>query len=176
MNTLSCTITGHRPDRFSFRYNEQAPLCGKIKAALAEQIKAHYDMGVRLFYVGGAVGVDTWAAEIILELKRQKEYADMELFIAIPFPEQAERYTDGQTKRYDRILGQCDHKKIISRHFSPVAYKRRDYFMADNSQYLIAVYDRDKSIRSGTGMTTNYAIKKGLHITYIHPDTADVNT
>ena len=47
--------------------------------------------------------------------------------------------------------------------------------MVDNSQYLIAVYDQDRSIRSGTGQTVNYAIKKRRGITFIHPDTAAVS-
>jgi len=39
----------------------------------------------------------------------------------------------------------------------------------------LAVYDNDKAIRSGTGMTVHYAEKKGLPITLIHPDTAKVS-
>lgn len=172
---LSCAITGHQPQRFKFKYNEQAPLCCAIKAALAELIKVLYDKGVRLFYVGGAVGVDTWAAEIIIDLKRDEQFSDMKLFCAIPFPEQSNKFKDRPKKRYEKILNQCDYKKIVSRQYSPVVYKRRNYFMVDNSQYLIAVYDQDRSIRSGTGQTVNYAIKKGLDIVFIHPDTAGIS-
>ena len=71
-------------------YNEQAPLCRQIKAAIEEQVKTYYEKGVRRFYVGGTVGVDTWAAEIIIELKKHDDYCDIELFCAIPFPEQTE--------------------------------------------------------------------------------------
>lgn len=172
-NKLSCAITGHNPQRFKFKYNEQAPLCRKIKAALTEQIKALYQKGVRVFYVGCAVGVDTWAAEIIIELKQQADYGDMELFCAIPFPEHTEKFTDGQKKRYENILSQCTDKEVISRHYSPVVYKRLNYYLVDRSQYLIAVYDQDKSERSGLGQTVNYAVKKGLQITFIHPDTSE---
>ena len=53
------------------------------------------------------------------------------------------------------------------------AYKRRDYYMVDHSVCGIAVYDLDKSVRSGTGMTYNYAVlKKKLPVTVIHPDHA----
>ena len=40
---------------------------------------------------------------------------------------------------------------------------------------VLAVYDNDCSIRSGTGMTVNYARKKGLPITLIHPDKATIS-
>ena len=47
--------------------------------------------------------------------------------------------------------------------------------MVDRSVCGIAVYDLDKSIRSGTGMTYNYAVlKKKLPVTVIHPDTDSI--
>lgn len=174
MSKLSCAIIGEKPQRFKFKYNEQAPLCRKIKQALKEQIKLHYEKGVRVFYVGCAVGVDTWAAEIIHELKAQEAFSEIELFCAIPFPEQSDTFTAGQKKRYQNILSQCDNQETVSRHYSPVVYKRQHYHMIDNSAYLIAVYDGDRSERSGLDQAINYASKKELQATFIHPDTAKV--
>lgn len=39
------------------------------------------------------------------------------------------------------------------------AYKARNYYMVDHADILVAVYDNNRSIRSGTGMTVNYAYK-----------------
>ena len=175
MNKLSCAITGHNPQRFKFKYNEQAQLCQSIKTALEGQIKDLYSIGVRLFYVGCAVGVDTWAAEIIIDLKQQAEYAEIELFCTVPFPDHTERFTDGQKKRLQHILNNCTQQEVISRKYSPTAYKRLNYYMVDSSQYLIAVYDQDKSDRSGLGQMVNYAVKNKLQISFIHPDTATAN-
>lgn len=175
MEKLSCAILGDKPQRFKFKYNEQAPLCRKIKTAIAVQLKTLYEKGVRTFYVGCAVGVDTWAAEIILELKQRPEFSEMQLFCAIPFPEQHSTFTAGQKKRYQSILDGCDGKEIVSRHFSPVVYKRLHYYMIDRSQHLIAVHDRGESERSGLAQAVNYAIKNDLQITIIHPDTAVIS-
>lgn len=175
MNKLSCAITGNNPQRFKFKYNEEAPLCRSIKKAIAEQIKLLYDKGVRIFYVGCAVGVDTWAAEILIDLKQQAEFSDIELFRVIPFPDHTEKFTDGQKKRYAYILKHCTHNETINRHYSPVAYKRLNYFMVDKSQYLIAVHDQDKNEQSGLRQMLNYAIKNNLQITFINPDTAQVS-
>jgi uncharacterized phage-like protein YoqJ len=172
MDKLSCAIAGHNPQRFKFKYNEEAPLCRSLKAALMEQIKTLYSKGVRIFCVGCAVGVDTWAAEIVLELKQQTDFSDIEIFCAIPFPDHTEKFTAGQKKRYEKILSQCTGKEVINRHYSPVAYKRLNYFLVDKSQYLIAVYDQDKSERQGLGQMVNYAIKNNRQIIFIHPDTA----
>lgn len=174
MEKLSCVITGHNPQRFKFKYNEQAPLCKAIKAAIAEEVKTLYSKDVRLFYVGCAVGIDTWAAEIVLELRKQADYSGIELFCAMPFPEHAERFTAGQKVRYQSILNRCTYKEVVNREYSPASYKRLNYFMVDKSQYLIAVYDQDKSERSGLVQMVNYAVMKNLQITYIHPDTAEI--
>jgi len=47
--------------------------------------------------------------------------------------------------------------------------------MIDNTQYLIAVYDQDRSEGRGLGQALNYAVKQNLRITFIHPDTAEAS-
>ena len=85
MSIKSCAITGHRPARFKWKYKENNTGCKRLKKRLRDQIVALYEQGVRRFYVGGALGVDMWAGEILLQLKEQPEYNDIELFIALPF-------------------------------------------------------------------------------------------
>ena len=86
MNECVCAITGHRPSRFKFKYSEDYALCKKIKANMLEVFrKLHDEKEVRRFYVGGALGVDMWAAEQILRLKEQPGYEDIELVVALPF-------------------------------------------------------------------------------------------
>ena len=68
-----CFITGHRPNRFKFP--ENYPRCDKIKSAIRSEIIRLYEQdGIRGVWVGGAAGVDTWAAEIVLERQQQKQY------------------------------------------------------------------------------------------------------
>ena len=71
MNSFSCVITGHRPTRFKFKYNEKDKRCQRIKKCLQEQLIRLYHQGVRCFWVGGAMGVDMWAAELLLRMKEQ---------------------------------------------------------------------------------------------------------
>ena len=165
-----CFITGHRPNRFKFPEND--PRCDKIKSAIRSEIIRFYEQdGIRGVWVGGAAGVDTWAAEIVLGL--QQQYHDLELHVAIPFPEFGDTFAPQQKERYQRILKECTDSVVVCKAYRPDAYKRRDYYMVDHSVCGIAVYDLDKSIRSGTGMTYNYAVrKKKLPVTVIHPDHA----
>lgn len=168
----ACFITGHRPNRFKFQ--EQDPQCQKIKDAIAAEIqRLYHDQNIRRIWVGGAAGVDTWTAEIALELRRKDEYRELELHVAIPFPEHGETFAPEQKQRYQHILKECTNSVVVCRAYRPDAYKKRDYYMVDQSVCGIAVYDQNKAIRSGTGMTYNYAVlKKQIPVILIHPDTA----
>lgn len=43
----SCAITGHRPTRFKFKYNEDYAGCKRLKKRLHDQFAALYEQGVR---------------------------------------------------------------------------------------------------------------------------------
>ena len=85
MEYKACAITGHRPTRFKWKYNENNNGCKRLKRRLKEQFVLFYEQGVRRFYVGGALGVDLWSGELLLELKEQPEYSDIELVLVLPF-------------------------------------------------------------------------------------------
>ena len=165
MNSFSCVITGHRPTRFKFKYNEKDNRCQRIKKCLQEQLVQLYSQGVRCFWAGGAMGTDMWAAEILLRMKEQTAYQDVELCLALPFEGYNADWDDWHRKRMD--LGEMP---------SSENYKKRNYFMVDQAGCMVAVYDNANNVRSGTQQTVNYAKKKGLQIIYIHPDTAQVTT
>lgn len=64
----ACAFTGHRPTRFTFKYDEAHPDCIELKDMLAKQIDFLYRHGVTDFYTGCALGVDMWAGEAVLTL------------------------------------------------------------------------------------------------------------
>ena len=68
----TCCFTGHRPQSFPWKYNEADPRCLLLKFRLKRQIiQAVKQDGVRHFLTGMALGVDTWAAEIVLSLRKR---------------------------------------------------------------------------------------------------------
>lgn len=172
----ACAITGHRPTRFKFKYKEDTAGCKRLKKRLRDQFVLLYEQGVRRFYVGGALGVDMWAGEILLRLKEQPEYEDMALFLAIPF-EGHDASWDERSRRRLAFLRKHFTKTVIvdpEGWLPEESFRKRNKYMVDHADVLVAVYDNDRSIRSGTGMTINYAKKKGLPVILIHPDTAAV--
>ena len=114
MNECVCAITGHRPSRFKFKYSEDYALCKKIKANMLEVFrKLHDEKEVRRFYVGGALGVDMWAAEQILRLKEQPGYEDIELVVALPFVGHDAKWDQRSKRRMEFILQHCSKKEVI---------------------------------------------------------------
>ena len=87
----SCAFTGHRPQNLPFGFREDDERCTALKEALKKQnISLITDENVTHFISGMALGVDMYAAEIVLELK--KTYPGITLESAIPCETQAAAY------------------------------------------------------------------------------------
>lgn len=171
----ACAITGHRPARFKFKYKENTAGCKRLKKRLRDQFIGLYEQGVHCFYVGGALGVDMWAGEILLRLKEQPEYKDLELCIVLPCEGHDAKWDDRSQKRMAFLRKHSTETVIVGKRLAAEDYRKRNEYMVDHADVLVAVYDNGCAIRSGTGMTVNYAHKKrGLPVILIHPDTGAV--
>ena len=183
-----CTITGHRPSRFKFKMKETQSGCKRLKRRIQEQCELLYAQGIRQFWVGGAQGVDMWAGEILLRMKEHPEYKDLELHIALPGPEHDKLWDERSKLRMNFLIRHSTEcvmaGKSLTTEEHPIAgekltaenYQRRNHYMVDRSDIVLAVYDNDRSVRSGTGATVHYAQnKKGLPVVLIHPDSGQVS-
>ena len=170
----SCAITGHRPTRFKFKYNENYAGCKRLKKRLHDQFILLYEQGARRFLVGGALGVDMWSGEILLKLKEQPEYRDIELVIALPHPGHDERWDERSKKRMAFLRQHCAECVTIGTDTGPESYYKRNRYLVDHADCLIAVYDNNTSVQDGTGKTVRYAEEQGKPVVMIHPDTGTI--
>lgn len=177
MDYKICAITGHRPVRFKWKYNENNNGCKRLKRRLKEQFTLLYGQGVRRFYIGGAHGVDLWSGELLLEMKEQPEYSDIELVLALPFAKQDADWDKRSRHRLSVLRQHSTEVVVVGTTENPPAvnYKLRNQYMVDHANCLLAVYDNERELRSGTMQTVNYARRKGLPITLLHPNSAAVS-
>jgi uncharacterized phage-like protein YoqJ len=163
----TCCFTGHRPQKLPWGYDEEWEDCVKLKLKLACEIEAMRKKGVTTFISGMAVGVDMWAAEIVLDLKSAYPQDTIKLIAAIPYEGQANKWSVEYRERYFDILAQADQEVIFQEHYTKSCMHERNRFMVDNSAYMIAVFNGDKG---GTANTLHYAESKGLNIVIINPN------
>lgn len=170
MAQYSCAFTGHRPQKFKWGYDEEHPDCVKLKLLIAQQILALVDNNVTTFISGMAQGVDQWAALAVLGIKQT--FPQLRLVCVLPCEEQANRWSTQAREQYFNILAEADNTLYISRHYTKDCMLERNRFMVDHAHFLMAVYNGER--RGGTGMTVNYAQKKGRAIITIDPNTLEV--
>ena len=170
--TKSCAFTGHRPTRFSFGYNEDDEKCQRLNRVMEEQIEKLIAAGVTDFYTGMALGVDTWAAEIVLDLK--EKYSDLKLTAVLPCETQANDWTVEQRKRYFDTLAVCDEVVTLHKKYTRSCMFERNRYLVDHAEYLLAVYDGGE--RGGTAYTVKYGKQKERKIIIIDADTLAVKS
>ena len=127
--------------------------------------------GVRIthFITGMALGVDMYAAEIVLDLK--SKYPHITLESAIPCETQAIKWSVASRERYYNIAAKCDKETMLQREYTPDCMDKRNRYMVDHADYILAVWN---GCPSGTGNTVRYAHKKGKSIIVINPVSIDV--
>lgn len=170
MKDKSCAFTGHRPQKFPWRYDETDSRCVALKAVMREQITALSEAGVTGYYSGGADGTDCWAALIVLAL-REKNPA-LRLHCILPHKGQADRWSDSARERYRSILDQADSVNYVSRSYYDGCMIDRNHCLVEAADLLLAVFNG--VWRSGTGSTVNYARKMGRKIIVIDPITRQI--
>ncbi len=152
---LTACFTGHRPQSLSCGYDETHFACLKIKHQLRRMIKGLIDKkNVTHFISGAALGVDMWAMEIVIDLKN--EYPDITLEAAVPCRSQSKSWNSKAQERYNRLLSLCDNVTLLQNQYTTDCMMKRNMYMVDNSDYVVAVWNGNPS---GTGKTVEYAAK-----------------
>lgn len=147
-----CCFTGHRPDKIELTET-------KIKVMLDKAIDKAIEKGYVTFITGMAMGVDIWAAEIVLEKRKNNE--DIHLICALPHPGFDNRRRISEKIKFDNIVKKADLVKEINEYYYVGCYQIRNKWMVDRSGLVIAVFNGQKS---GTKNTVDYAKKKGVEV------------
>ena len=152
---MTCCFTGHRhfPWSGAPASRPYRSLMQKLEAAVEEALRR----GTTHFICGNAVGVDTWAAELVLQKK--KEHPQIVLEIALPFAGH-----NAHEPACQKVQEQADRVHVVGRSKNRnAAFFERNRYMVDHSDLLIAVYDNAHP-RGGTAATMEYAKQQGLAV------------
>lgn len=145
----TCCVTGHR--------DIPAEQADRIRELLRQEILVAIGDGYTHFISGFAAGADLLFAELVAELKAAYPIT---LEAAIPYPGRMK--TPDET--FQRLIRCCDVVKIHSDSYSKECYMRRNRYMVDQSQRVIAVYDGRPT--GGTAATVRYAKGKDVRVVW----------
>ena len=161
----SCAFTGHRPQRFPWRFNENNPQCVALKAVLTEQITILAKSGTTDFFSGMALAADTWAAQSVLTLR--EEYPQIKLHCVLPCKDQDAKWNAAAKETYHAILAQADSVRYVSRYYYNGCMLKRNRQLVEMASALLAVYD-GKPL-GGTAATIRYAQEQRKEIICVEP-------
>lgn len=119
--------------------------------------------GYTTFITGMAYGVDIWAGQIVVRLR--KSNPALHLIAVVPFRGFEDRWSSDWKRAYQELLEQADLVKYICPGYNAGAYQRRNEWMVDHSSRVIAVFNGEPS---GTKNTIEYANKQAVYILRIN--------
>lgn len=74
------------------------------------------------------MGVDIWTGEIILRLKEQPEYKDIELVVVLPFPNHEKDWDKRRKMRLSFLINHSKECKIIRQKKNRRSYIEKDIY------------------------------------------------
>ena len=159
----NCCFTGHRPQGFPYQYGVDRKKHNAYLKMLKAKIKlAITEYGITNFISGMALGTDLDFAETVLKLKNKYPIT---LECAIPCPNQTLKWNSSDILRYENILKRADEINLISEQYTPECMLKRNRYMVDKSELVIAVFNGIE--KGGTWYTISYAKRENKHIEII---------
>lgn len=152
---MTVMATGHRPDKLAGYDNYDHKI---ILFRIAEKHLIY--MSPDLVISGMAQGWDMIVAYAALSLH-------IPLHCAIPFPGQERNWPIRTQEKYRNIINLATSVKYISDSFSYGAFQKRNEYMVDNSDIILACHDGSKG---GTANCLKYADSKNKKVINIYKE------
>lgn len=152
---MVCCFTGPRAFPWKEESIQHRDILRQLDAAILQAI----ELGATHFLCGNAIGVDTWAAELVI--RQKKQHPTLFLEIALPFAGHNERVIACrvvcQAADWVHVVGNAKCRRA--------AFYQRDRYLVDHSDLLIAV---GSPVFGGTARTVQMARAKGIPVLPIH--------
>ena len=160
----------------------------QVRAGVRAAVREFYTHGFRYFLSGMAEGFDLWAADEVLNLRNgledgidskgdiigventigsgdvaggAGEPTDIKLIAVVPFEGQAGNYPAAAARLYRKVLEGADSKEILSEHYFPECFHRRNDWLVEHASAVICYFDGQSG---GTQYTVSRARRAGLPV------------
>lgn len=161
------SFTGHRPDKISGWGEASGAIEVAIRRSTSEEIvRLVKEEGATTFMSGMAPGFDLWAADEVLRLRAEgKINGDIRLLLAVPYPHFERSFSAEYRPLYQSIMAEADEIIYVSQGYHRGCYTRRNDFLAQNADLVLAYYEGSEG---GTRYTCRKAEKGGKRVINIY--------
>lgn len=138
----SLYVSGYRPHELGI-FNEKHPGSAIIKKAIENELRALIDDGLEWVVISGQQGVETWTAEVVIQLK--KEFPQLKYSIITPFLDIEKNWNEQKQEKFFYIQSQADFVTSVTKkpYEAPWQFIEKDKFIIQNTDALLLVYDED---------------------------------
>lgn len=135
-------ITGYKAQELGI-FSDTHPGIPIIKKAIQNQLIPLLENGLEWVILSGQLGVETWAAEVVMDL--QLEYPELKYAIMTPFLDQEKNWNEAKQEKYEMILMQADFVTSLTKrpYEAPWQFVEKNKFFLKNSDGILIVYDEE---------------------------------
>lgn len=143
MNALTTLlVTGYRMSELNI-FDQKNKAITYIKKAIANRLAPLIDEGLEWVVTPGQFGVDLWACEVVVELKKQ--YPQLKLSIVTAYANPEEKWKEDKQNYYRRILQDVDYYGVVSNqpYSGAWQFRARDELLFRKSDGILLFYDEE---------------------------------
>ncbi|HWI49702.1 MAG TPA: DUF1273 domain-containing protein [Rummeliibacillus sp.] len=135
-------ITGYKAHELGI-FNDSHPGIPIIKKALQDRLIPLIEDGLEWVILSGQLGVETWAAEVVMDL--QIEYPELKYAVMTPFLDQEKNWNEAKQEKYEMILAQADFVTSLTKrpYEAPWQFIEKNKFLLKNSDGILIIYDEE---------------------------------
>lgn len=143
METIqTMVVTGYRSFELGI-FQEKDPKIQVIKKVIKMSIEQYVEEGLEWILIGGNLGVEIWAGQVVLEL--QKDYPELKLGIIFPYAEFGEQWNEKNKQLLADLKTQANFVESVSHsvYTNPSQLKNHSKFLLSHSGGVILIYDEE---------------------------------
>ncbi|SES08396.1 SLOG family protein [Psychrobacillus sp. OK032] len=135
-------VTGYKAHELGI-FNDSHPGIPVIKQAIKNHLNGLLDEGLEWVILSGQQGVETWTAEVVLEMK--EAFPHLKYAIITPFLDQEKNWNELKQEKYNSLLLQADYETSLTKrpYEAPWQFIEKNKFLLRNSDGMLIVYDEE---------------------------------
>ncbi|MFD1175004.1 DUF1273 domain-containing protein [Paenibacillus puldeungensis] len=159
-------VTGYRAHELGIFSNKHKGI-PYIRQAIAARLIPLLEDGLEWVITPGQYGVDLWAIEAVLSLK--KRYPDVKCSIITAYSQQEDKWNEEKKEYYHQLLRQVDYYASASKqpYVGRWQFSARDELLFRKTDGILLVYDEDNG-EASPKFFKERALKKQAEADYVY--------